>query len=66
VQFAKGDSMFLMSKHHTGGTTNGQGKRFIVGCGVVSDVVGDMFHGVLIGDGVYKVEVHGVMLLKKL
>jgi hypothetical protein len=25
------------------------------GCGIISDVVGDMFHGVPVGDGVYKV-----------
>jgi hypothetical protein len=49
--------MFLMNKCHTSGTIGGQGKHFIVGCGVVSNVVGDMFHGVPIGDGVYKVEV---------
>jgi len=61
VQFSKGDSMFLISKHHTSGTTNGQSKHFIVRCGVVSGV---MFHGVPIGDGVYKVEVQGVMLPK--
>jgi hypothetical protein len=64
VQFAKGDLVFLMNKHHTSGTTNGQGKHFIARCGVVYGVAGDMFHGVPIGDGVYKVEVQGVMLLK--
>ncbi len=56
--------MFLMSKHHTSGTTGGQSKRFIVGCGVVFGVANDMFHGVPIGNGVYKVEVQGVMLLE--
>jgi hypothetical protein len=53
-----------MSKRHTSGTTSGQGKHFIVRCGVVFGVVDDMFHGVPIGDGVYKVEVQGVMLLE--
>jgi hypothetical protein len=47
-----------MSKCHISGTTGGQGKRFFIArCGVVSSVANDMFHGVPIGDGVYKVEV---------
>jgi hypothetical protein len=53
----KGDSVFLMNKRHTSGTIGGQGKYFIVGFGVVSGIVDDMFHGVPIGNGVYKVEV---------
>jgi hypothetical protein len=38
------------------------GKRHIVTSRVVSSVVDDMFHEVIIADGVYKVEVWGVML----
>ncbi len=52
--------MFLMSNCHTSGTTGG----LIVGCGMVFGVASDMFHGVPIGNGVYKVEVQGVMLLE--
>jgi hypothetical protein len=48
VQFAKGDLMFLMNKRHTSGTIGGQGKHFIAGCGVVSSVASDMFHGFLL------------------
>jgi hypothetical protein len=61
VQFDKGDSIFLLNKCHTTATGT---KRHIVASGVVSGVVGDMFHGVVIEDEVYKVEVHGVMLPK--
>ncbi len=47
MKFAKDDSMFLMSKCHTSGTTGGQGKRFFIArCGGVSSVASDMFHGV--------------------
>ncbi len=53
-----------MNKCHTSGTIGGQSKHFIVRCGVVFGVVDDMFHGVPIGDGLYKVEVQGVMLLE--
>jgi hypothetical protein len=64
VQFVKGDSMFLMSKHHTSGTIGGQSKHLIVRCGIVSGVASDMFHGVPIGNGVHKVEMQGVVLPK--
>jgi hypothetical protein len=40
--------MFLMNKRHTSGTIGGQGKHFIAGCGVVSSVASDMFHGFLL------------------
>ncbi len=50
-----------MNKCHT--TAIGT-KRHIAASGVVFGVVGDMFHGVVIEDGVYKMEVHGVMLPK--
>ncbi len=49
MQFDKGDSLFLMSKCHTIviGT-----KCHIATIGEVSGVVGDMFNGVVIKDGV--------------
>jgi hypothetical protein len=61
VQLDKGDFFFLMSKCCT--TTIGT-KCHIAASGAVSGVVGDMLNGVVIKDGVYKVEVHGVMLLE--
>ncbi len=61
MQFDKGDLVFLLSKHHT---TTTRIERHIATSGVVSNVAGDMFHGVVIKDGVYKVEVHGVMFPK--
>jgi hypothetical protein len=39
-------------------------KCHIVTNGVIFVVANNMFHGVAIEDGVYKVEVHGVTLLK--
>ncbi len=39
-------------------------KCHIVANGVVFGVASNMFHGVVIEDGVYKVEVHGVMFIK--
>ncbi len=53
--------MFLLSKHHT--ITIGT-KCHIIANGVVYGVASVLFHGVVIEDEVYKVEVHGVMLLK--
>jgi hypothetical protein len=61
VQFDKGDLVFLLSKHHT--ITIGT-KLHIAASGVVYGVAGDMFHGVVTKDEVYKVEVHGVILPK--
>ncbi len=61
MQFDKGDSLFLMSKCHT---TTTRTKHHIATSGAVFGVVGDMFNGVVIKDGVYKVEVHGVMLFE--
>jgi hypothetical protein len=48
-----------MSKHHilARGIVFCNDKRHIVTSDVVYGVVNDMFHGVLIVDGVYKVEV---------
>jgi hypothetical protein len=40
-------------------------KCHIVANGVVFGVASNMFHGVVIEDGVYKVEVHGVMFILK-
>ncbi len=55
-----------MNKHHilANGIVLGNDKRHIATNGVISGVVGDMFHGALIADGVYKVEVQGVTFLK--
>jgi hypothetical protein len=61
VQFDEGDLVFLLSKRQT--ITIGM-KRHIAANGVVFGVASNMFHGVVIEDGVYKVEVHGVTLLK--
>jgi hypothetical protein len=44
--------VFLLSKHH------------IPTSGIVYGVANDTFHWVAIEEGAYKVEVHGVMLLK--
>jgi hypothetical protein len=63
MQFGISDSIFLMNKAHNG-TTFGVGKCFITTHGVVSSVFGDIFTSP-IGDGVYKVEVYGVMLPKQ-
>jgi hypothetical protein len=51
-----------MSKCHvpTSEIVFGSGKCHITTNGVVFGVAGDMFHGTLIIDGVYKVEVQGV------
>jgi hypothetical protein len=53
-----------MSKCHVlvSGIIFGNGKCHIAASGVVFGVVGDMFHGSLIIDGVYKVDVYGVTL----
>jgi hypothetical protein len=55
--------MFLLSKCHTI-TIGTKTKSHIATNGVVFGVASNMFHGVVIEDGVYKVEVHGVKLLK--
>ncbi len=62
MQFDKGDLVFLLSKRHT--TTRIGTKCHIAANGVVFGVVINMFHGVVIEDGEYKMEVHGVTLLK--
>jgi hypothetical protein len=56
--------MFLTRKCHilASGIISSNGKCHIAASSVVSSVVGNMFHGVLIADGVYKVEVWVVML----
>ncbi len=61
MQFDKDDLVFLLSKHHI--TTIGT-KHHIATNGIVFGVASNMFHGVVIEDGVYKVKVHGVMLPK--
>jgi membrane protease subunit (stomatin/prohibitin family) len=53
--------VFLLSKRHT--ITIGT-KSHIAANGVVFVVASNMFHGVIIEDGVYKVEVQGVTLLE--
>ncbi len=49
MQFDKGDSLFLMNKCHTIAIGT---KRHIATIGEISRVVGDMFNGVVIKDGV--------------
>ncbi len=64
VQFAIGEQVFLMSKCHILASiiVSCSGKCHIATSGVIFGVVGDMFHGTLIINGVYKVEVQGVTL----
>jgi hypothetical protein len=53
LQFAKGEAVWLMKGHNI--TFNA----------IIAGVMGtNLFHGANIQDGVYKVEVCGVMLLK--
>jgi hypothetical protein len=56
--------MFLMNKCHipASGIVSGSGKCHIAASGVVFGVVGDMFHGTIVIDGVYKVGVQGVTI----
>jgi len=60
--------VFLLRKHHipTSGIVYGVGKHHIATSKVIFGVANDTFHWVAIEEGLYKVEVHGVMLLKTL
>jgi len=64
VQFAISEQVFLMNKCHilASKIVSYGGKCHIVTSDVIFGVVGDMFHGTLIINGVYKVEVQGVTL----
>jgi len=58
--------VFLISTHHipTSGIVYGVGKCHITTSKVIFGVASDTFHWVVIEEGAYKVEVHGVMLFK--
>lgn len=58
--------MFLISKHHipTSGIVYDVGKCHIATSKIIFGVANDTFHWVVIEEGAYKLEVHGVMLLQ--